>query len=44
MIVATITNIGMFEAEMSSDAWQVAGMAEKGKNSVVSSSWIYFDG
>lgn len=25
-----ITNIGMFEAEMSSDAWQVAGMADKG--------------
>jgi amino acid transporter len=27
---AMITNIGMFEAEMSSDAWQVAGMADKG--------------
>lgn len=30
MFGATMTNIGMFEAEMSSDAWQVAGMADKG--------------
>lgn len=30
MLAATTTNIGMFEAEMSSDAWQVCGMAEKG--------------
>jgi amino acid transporter len=31
MIVASgMTQIGMFEAEMSSDAWQVAGMAERG--------------
>eukprot|EP00596_Hydrurales_sp_CCMP1899_P001937 CAMPEP_0119044586 /NCGR_PEP_ID=MMETSP1177-20130426/32731_1 /TAXON_ID=2985 /ORGANISM="Ochromonas sp, Strain CCMP1899" /LENGTH=397 /DNA_ID=CAMNT_0007014913 /DNA_START=205 /DNA_END=1395 /DNA_ORIENTATION=+ len=30
MGAAAITNIGMFEAEMSSDAWQIAGMADKG--------------
>jgi L-asparagine transporter-like permease len=30
MIAAATTNIGMFEAEMSSDAWQVCGMAERG--------------
>lgn len=30
LLAATLTNVGMFEAEMSSDAWQVAGMAEKG--------------
>jgi hypothetical protein len=31
MLAATVTNVGMFEAEMSSDAWQIAGMAEKGR-------------
>jgi amino acid transporter len=30
MFGAAITNIGMFVAEMSSDAWQVAGMADTG--------------
>ena len=30
MLAAATTNIGMFEAEMSSDAWQVCGMAERG--------------
>jgi amino acid transporter len=30
MGAAAITNIGMFEAEMSSDAWQIAGMADRG--------------
>jgi len=30
MLAATVTNVGMFEAEMTSDAWQVAGMAERG--------------
>jgi len=30
MFAATLTNVGMFEAEMTSDAWQVAGMAEHG--------------
>lgn len=30
LMASTLTNVGMFEAEMSSDAWQVAGMAEKG--------------
>lgn len=30
MIGGTLTTIGMFEAEMSSDAWLVAGMAERG--------------
>jgi amino acid transporter len=30
MFAAAVTNIGMFEAEMSSDAWQVAGMADRG--------------
>ena len=27
---AAISNIGMFEGEMSSDSWCVAGMAERG--------------
>jgi amino acid transporter len=30
MAASAVTNIGMFEAEMSSDAWQVAGMADRG--------------
>mmetsp|Transcript_5955 Transcript_5955/g.8361 ORF Transcript_5955/g.8361 Transcript_5955/m.8361 type:complete len:627 (-) Transcript_5955:35-1915(-) len=30
MFAATITNVGMFEAEMSSDSWQIAGMADRG--------------
>eukprot|EP01038_Epipyxis_sp_PR26KG_P008883 gene8883-11982_t len=30
LFAAAITNIGMFEAEMSSDAWQIAGMADRG--------------
>jgi amino acid transporter len=30
MLGSALTNIGMFEAEMSSDAWQVAGMADRG--------------
>ena len=30
LLASTMTNVGMFEAEMSSDAWQVAGMAERG--------------
>lgn len=30
MFAAAVSNIGMFEAEMSSDSWQVAGMAERG--------------
>jgi amino acid transporter len=30
IFAAAITNIGMFEAEMSSDSWQIAGMAERG--------------
>lgn len=30
MFAAAIANIGMFEAEMSSDAWQIAGMADRG--------------
>eukprot|EP00606_Chrysophyceae_sp_TOSAG23-5_P000898 GSChrysophyteH2.ASY1.ANO1.1739.1 assembled CDS len=30
MAASSMTNIGMFEAEMSSDAWQVCGMAERG--------------
>lgn len=30
MFASALTNVGMFEAEMSSDAWQVAGMAERG--------------
>ena len=30
MFAAAIANIGMFEAEMSSDAWQLAGMADRG--------------
>jgi len=30
MLGAMVSNIGMFEAEMSSDSWQVAGMADRG--------------
>jgi amino acid transporter len=30
MLGSALTNIGMFEAEMSSDAWQIAGMADRG--------------
>jgi amino acid transporter len=30
ILASSMTSIGMFEAEMSSDAWQVAGMAERG--------------
>lgn len=30
MFAAAIANMGMFEAEMSSDAWQLAGMADRG--------------
>lgn len=30
MLGSALTNIGMFEAEMSSDSWQVAGMADRG--------------
>ena len=30
MLGGTLTSIGMFEAEMSSDAWLIAGMAERG--------------
>ena len=30
MLAAALTNIGMFEAEMSSDSWQIAGMADRG--------------
>ena len=30
MFAAAITNIGMFEAEMSSDAYQISGMADRG--------------
>lgn len=30
MFASAISNIGMFEAEMSSDSWQVAGMADRG--------------
>jgi amino acid transporter len=30
MLASGLTNIGMFEAEMSSDAWQIAGMADRG--------------
>lgn len=30
MFGSAVSNIGMFEAEMSSDSWQVAGMAERG--------------
>lgn len=30
IIAAALTNIGMFVAEMSSDAWMVAGMADRG--------------
>jgi amino acid transporter len=30
MIASALTNIGMFEAEMSSDSWQIAGMADRG--------------
>lgn len=30
MLESALTNIGMFEAEMSSDSWQIAGMADRG--------------
>jgi len=30
VLAATLSNIGMFEAEMSSDSWQIAGMADRG--------------
>lgn len=30
IFASALTNIGMFEAEMSSDSWQVAGMADRG--------------
>jgi len=30
MAAATVCNIGCFEAEMSTDSWQVAGMADRG--------------
>eukprot|EP01034_Spumella_vulgaris_P030656 gene30655-37905_t len=30
MFAAAMTNIGMFVAEMSSDSWQIAGMADRG--------------
>lgn len=30
MLASGLTNIGMFEAEMSSDSWQIAGMADRG--------------
>lgn len=30
MFASALSNIGMFEAEMSSDSWQVAGMADRG--------------
>ena len=30
LIGSAIANVGMFEAEMSSDAWQICGMAENG--------------
>lgn len=30
MLGSALTNIGMFEAEMSSDSWQIAGMADRG--------------
>lgn len=30
MLASALTNIGMFEAEMSSDSWQIAGMADRG--------------
>jgi amino acid transporter len=30
MLGSGLTNIGMFEAEMSSDSWQIAGMADRG--------------
>lgn len=30
MMAATVCNIGCFEAEMSTDSWQVAGMADRG--------------
>jgi amino acid transporter len=30
MLAALLTNISMFEAEMSSDSWMVAGMADRG--------------
>lgn len=30
IIGSAVTNIGMFESEMSSDSWQICGMAENG--------------
>lgn len=30
MVASALTNVGMFEAEMSSDSWQIAGMADRG--------------
>lgn len=30
MLASALTNVGMFEAEMSSDSWQIAGMADRG--------------
>lgn len=30
LLGSALTNIGMFEAEMSSDSWQIAGMADRG--------------
>jgi amino acid transporter len=30
MFASALSNVGMFEAEMSSDSWQVAGMADRG--------------
>ena len=30
LLGSAIANVGMFEAEMSSDAWQICGMAENG--------------
>ena len=36
MIGGTLTTVGMFEAEMSSDAWLIAGMADRG----ILPSWL----
>jgi len=30
ILASALSNVGMFEAEMSSDSWQVAGMADRG--------------
>jgi hypothetical protein len=30
MFAAALANVGQFEAEMSSDSWQIAGMADRG--------------